>query len=218
MSSIVPVHTFIGIAATLVVGALQLTGCASVRYAGVELDARGVARTTAPEPGLEARIAALSAALNQLGPGTNPAEAARIARAAVLYPMHLANEYRLVSPPLLHNTLVNSGLRPRGLCREWTEDLLDHLAALDLRSFDLYWGVAHKGSYYGEHSSVIVTAKGQPFEEGIVLDGWRDSGRLYWGRVREDRYPWQRYRGPEELAARRPIRLPGAGDGPFSGG
>ncbi len=140
------------------------------------------------------RIRALSLALRDLGAGVDPTEADRLARAAVLYPMQLANRYRLVSPPLLHNTLVNSGLRPRGLCHQWTEDLMSHLAALDLRSFALHWGIARKGSYYGEHSSVVVAVRGDDFERGIVLDGWRDSGRLVWAKVDEDKYPWVRFR------------------------
>ncbi|HOC52079.1 MAG TPA: hypothetical protein PKI07_13410, partial [Verrucomicrobiota bacterium] len=41
-----------------------------------------------------------------------------------------------------------------------------------------------------EHSSVVLTAPGQPFEQGIVLDAWRRSGRLYWSGVKEDKYPW----------------------------
>ena len=41
-----------------------------------------------------------------------------------------------------------------------------------------------------EHSSVVLTAPGQPFDEGIVLDAWRHSGRLYWGAVKTDKYPW----------------------------
>jgi hypothetical protein len=34
----------------------------------------------------------------------------------------------------------------------------------------------------------VVTAKGQPFEEGIVLDAWRRSGKLYWALVKKDKY------------------------------
>jgi hypothetical protein len=79
----------------------------------------------------------------------------------------------------------------------WTEDLLEHLRRLDLKSFQLHWGVAHHGETWRvEHSSVVITAKGQDFEDGIVLDPWRHSGNLYWSLVKKDRYPWRKF-GPE---------------------
>jgi hypothetical protein len=30
----------------------------------------------------------------------------------------------------------------------------------------------------------------QPFNEGLVLDPWRNSGDLYWTKVGQDSYPW----------------------------
>jgi hypothetical protein len=64
------------------------------------------------------------------------------------------------------------------------------LQALGLRTFELHWGVAHKGSELREHNSVVITALRQPFEEGLVLDPWRNSGDLYWAVVATDSYPW----------------------------
>jgi hypothetical protein len=37
---------------------------------------------------------------------------------------------------------------------------------------------------------VVITAAGQPFETGLVLDPWRNSGDLFWARVDRDVYPW----------------------------
>jgi len=39
----------------------------------------------------------------------------------------------------------------------------------------------------------VVTAKGQPFEQGIVLDAWRYQGRLFWSPLRKDpeHYEWK---------------------------
>jgi hypothetical protein len=31
-----------------------------------------------------------------------------------------------------------------------------------------------------------VTAHNQPFEEGIIIDGWRRAGRLFWCKVKKD--------------------------------
>jgi hypothetical protein len=87
--------------------------------------------------------------------------------------------------------LVRIGLKDRGLCHHWTTDLMEQLELLELKTYQLYWGVAHRGSELREHNSVVVAAKGQRFEEGIVLDPWRNSGELHWTPVKNDRYPWK---------------------------
>jgi hypothetical protein len=102
----------------------------------------------------------------------------------------LAREYGMAGPANFHNFLVNTGLKKRGLCHHWTRDLMQRLAALKLRTFDLHWGAARAGTLR-EHNAVVVTAKGAPFASGLVLDGWRSSGRLFSGAVATDRYPWR---------------------------
>ena len=122
----------------------------------------------------------------------DPHEAALLADTAVRHGMVLARQYRMVRPIEIHNTLVNLGLRKRGLCFQTAEDMYVRLRELDLNTLQLHWGVAHKGDLWLEHSSVIVTARGRPFVSGLVLDAWRHSGRLRWAPVAEDRYPWVR--------------------------
>jgi len=129
----------------------------------------------------------LAALNNQL----NLAEAGRVAQTAIYYSSFLAEEYEMVRPAALHNVLVRIGLKDRGLCYHWTTDLMKQLELLELKSYQLYWGVAHRGSELREHNSVVVAARGQRFEEGIVLDPWRNSGELYWTLVKNDHYPWQ---------------------------
>lgn len=120
-------------------------------------------------------------------------EAKQLAEAAIGYSLSLANDYRITRPPIFHNVLVNLRLKNRGLCIHWTEDLLKELRNLDLKRFELHWGIAHPGRPLRlEHSSVVVTAKGQPFERGIVLDAWRYSGELYWVSVKKDKYNWKK--------------------------
>jgi hypothetical protein len=88
--------------------------------------------------------------------------------------------------------MVNLGFRERGLCTHWTEDLLKRIQGLGLKSLDLHWGIAnHDILLRLEHSSVVITAKGQSFEEGLVLDPWRHSGELYWTPVKDDSYSWK---------------------------
>jgi hypothetical protein len=137
------------------------------------------------------KIDTLEIGLAALNDRANPAEAREVAETAVTYSNHLAAEYRLVRPAVLHNVLVRMGLKDRGLCYHWTEDLLQRLQQLKLKNYQLHWGVAHRGSELREHNSVVITALGQNFDEGIVLDPWRNSGELYWTRVKSDRYPWK---------------------------
>jgi hypothetical protein len=120
----------------------------------------------------------------------DPDEAALLADTSVRHGMELARQYRMVRPIEIHNTLVNLGLRQRGLCYQTAEDMYVRLRELDLKTLQLHWGVAHKGDLWLEHSGVIVTARGRPFSSGLVLDAWRHSGRLRWAWVGEDRYPW----------------------------
>ncbi|MDH3587989.1 MAG: hypothetical protein OEQ74_01165 [Gammaproteobacteria bacterium] len=170
---------------------LILIGCVPVRYVTVAPADESRVRIKTNVPDLPQRIGELSAALQALDPSVEPAEALRLAKTAVHYPLQLADHYKLTKPPLIHNMLVNAGLRPRGLCIHWTEDLLGRLHELRLESFDLWWGVATPATrFHVEHSTVVATARGQPFEDGIILDGWRDSGWLYWSPVADDKYTW----------------------------
>jgi hypothetical protein len=127
-------------------------------------------------------------------------EAQTVAGCAFHTAARLTREYRVVRPALLQNVLVNAGLRKRGLCFHWTEDLLSSLQKLKLRTLQLRWGIARPGTWR-EHNCVVVTARRQPFAEGVVLDLWRYGGRLYWGRVEADHYPW-REDGSEYARAR----------------
>jgi hypothetical protein len=133
---------------------------------------------------LEHELVALSATIDKT-------EAIMVAETAVRESAVLAEEYQLVRPAVAHNLLVVLGLKDRGLCYQWTEDLMKRLQTLDLKSLQLHWGVAYRGSELREHNCVVVTAKGQSFLKGIVLDPWRNSGNLFWAQVNKDSYPWK---------------------------
>ena len=136
--------------------------------------------------------AQLRTKLAMLSPTVRVDEAERLALCAYVTSRQLAREYRVVFPPALNNILINTGARKRGLCYQWTEDLLHQLDALKLETFELHWGEAFARTF-SENNGVVVTAKGQPFAQGIVLDAWRYQGRLYWGPVRKDpeKYEWK---------------------------
>lgn len=137
------------------------------------------------------KVKQLEQVLVVLGETVDKTEAMKVAETAVRESAVLAEEYQLVRPAVAHNVLVAVGLKDRGLCYHWTEDLMKRLQTLDLKSLQLHWGVAYRGSELREHNCVVVTAKGQSFFKGIVLDPWRNSGNLFWAQVTEDSYPWK---------------------------
>ena len=149
------------------------------------------ANNAAEAEACRAKVASLQADLAVLNHWANPAEAGRVAQTAIQYSYQLAAEYKLVRPAVFHNVLVRLGLKDRGLCHHWTTDLLAKLQSLNLKSYQLHWGVAYRGSELREHNSVVITARGHPFADGMILDPWRNSGDLYWGLVKTDRYPWE---------------------------
>lgn len=165
---------------------MGLTGCAQFQQ-GAD---HGQLQSRACETDARtAQVQGLKAGLAGLAPAVSEDEADRLASRACVRSRQLAREYRVVRPPLLHNFLVNIGVRKRGLCYQWAEDLLAELQTLNLVTLDLHWGMA-RAETYREHNSIIVTARGQPFDQGIVLDAWRRSGQLVWRPVAEDKYPW----------------------------
>ena len=136
-------------------------------------------------------IAALASAIRGLDPAVSTEEAARAARIAYLHPLDLAVEYGITDPPVLHNTKVNMGLRPRGLCWHWAEDMERRLAAEGFETLGLHRAISQPPLRL-EHSTVIISARGDGMDEGLVLDPWRYGGKLYWSPVNADeRYDWE---------------------------
>lgn len=121
-----------------------------------------------------------------------PQEEARlIAQAAHGRTALLKARYGATSSPRWHNALVNLGVKSRGLCWHYAHDLYTHLAPL-APSLDTVVVVAHLGSWWKEHSAVVLTCKGCSIQQGVVLDAWRDANRLVYIRTSEDSYPWRR--------------------------
>ena len=182
-----PVRIAIGLAAMFL-----LTDCAEPTSTNVVEPAQtGAAEIILPRGDIAAE-AQLRTKLAMLSPTVRVDEAEKLALCAYKTSRRLAREYRVVFPPALNNILINTGGRNRGLCYHWTEDLMLQLDALKLETLELHWGEAFARTF-SENNGVVVTAKGQPFGQGIVLDAWRYQGRLYWGPVRKDPegYPWK---------------------------
>ena len=158
---------------------LSLAGCA--------------APTPSETPGVDRReVAELSHAILALGEGIDPEEAERAARIAFSYTRQLKREYRFTDPPLIHNAKVHLGLRERGLCYHWAEDIEARLLEEDFRTLDMHRAIAPETIYRIEHSTAIISRKGDSLRDGVILDPWRLGGRLHWTPVSEDHdYDWR---------------------------
>ena len=145
------------------------------------------------DPSLRTQIAALS-------PTVSPDEARRVAYTVYMTGRELHREWRVAWLPGIQNFLVNMGARKGGLCFQWATELLVRLDALKLQTLELHW--AESGANTGaEHNVIVVTARGQAFGEGILLDLWRYSGSLVWAHVGMDPdYRWTENKS--ELARR----------------
>ena len=180
----------------------------SVASNGGEL--RGAELDAAPNP---TRVGGLTEELLALGPEVSPDEAAAVAKLAVYYSEQLAESYDMVRPVEVHNVMVNLGLRKGGLCYEYAECMLAELRELPLKTLEFKRGIAWKDDTWNEHNCVVVTAIGKPFESGVVLDAWRNGGRLRWAPVRMDHYPWQPKAPPPRemiVSAPKPVASRGA--------
>jgi hypothetical protein len=149
----------------------------------------------------ERSIKDLSKALAGLASDVDPAEAEQISVTAHTTARQLARDYHVVLNPELQAFLVNVGLRKRGWCGHWAADIGAHLKTLKPRTLVLHWGVAYDHTS-SENNCLVVTARNQPFEDGIILDGWRRAGRLFWCKVKkDDEYEVEQHYGHSGITA-----------------
>lgn len=137
-------------------------------------------------------VAELAASIRAMSPLVDPEEAARAARISYEHTRELAIQYQITDPPLIHNTKVNMGLRPRGLCWHWAEDIEKRLNAENFETLQMHRAIAEGRGVRIDHSTAIISAKGADFRQGVVLDPWRLGGVLFHSPVLEDtRYFWE---------------------------
>ena len=173
----------------LVVALFFPNGCSTRRGSDDEMAATIALANDRMAQQLEADLALLL--------GYRDDETVRLAQTVLAETDTLARNYQVQPPALWHNFLVNVGIRDRGLCCHWTQDLLQAIETLHLEKYDVLWGVSRYGTWR-EHNSVVVTAAGQAFDRGLVLDPWRNAGDLYWAPVATDDYNWQRHPGDND--------------------
>jgi len=119
----------------------------------------------------------------------DPNEAKLLAECAYATVARLRPEYNMFGTPIFNNFLVYHGWRKRGYCYHWTEDLLLAMDKLNLKTLDLHWADAYRDTWQ-ENNCLVVTAKGQAFERGMILECWRHFGHLRWNLVPSDQDPY----------------------------
>ena len=160
----------------LMLAALTLAGCA-----------------TAPTGSDEQEVARLTHAIQSLGPDVDPAEANRAAAIAHSYSSQLAEQYDVTTSPIIHNTLVNTGVKERGICVHYAEDMQARLNQEGFKTLTMLRAIAEpKNDFRIDHSTAVIAPAGNDIYGGIVLDPWRNGGKLYWSATTEDpRYDWE---------------------------
>jgi hypothetical protein len=133
----------------------------------------------------EKSIKKLRDALVALAPDVDPGEAELLSVTAHTASRDCAREYHLAWSPIFQNFLIHMGKRERGWCGHYARDIGERLKELKLKTLVLHWGAAFAGTE-DESNCLVVTARNQPFEDGIVIDGWRRGGRLFWSGVKKD--------------------------------
>jgi hypothetical protein len=150
----------------------------------------GHARKKDPAFATSADDPVLRASIIGLAPSVDPEEAARVAAIAYTTGRDLKKEWKVIWPPGLHNFLVNTKQRKGGLCFQFAERLLLRLAEMKWDTLEFHWAESFERTA-SEHNVILVTAKGQAFSRGIILDNWRYGGRLVWGLAVDDpHYQW----------------------------
>lgn len=147
---------------------------------------------TGPRTATQEDVAGLTQALLALSPDVDATEAAQAAQWAFRQTQELAQAYEITDAPLVHNAKVNAGLKPRGLCYHWAEDMEAAFKAQSFETLDVTRAIANsENRLLIDHSTSVIIAKGAQMSEGIIIDPWRWGGRLFWSPVRADtRYDW----------------------------
>ena len=151
----------------------------------------------------------------ELAPTVDPAEAQRVAEIAYNTGREKRKEWGVVWPPGLNNFLINRGVKKGGLCFQYAEALLLRLSELKWETVEFHWAESFERTI-SEHNVIVVTAKGQHFSRGIILDNWRYGGRLVWGAVIDDpHYQWHENKSfYQKVLSRRPAARPSPSPAP----
>lgn len=140
----------------------------------------------------QTKITQLSKLLQSLDKNIPSQEAVTLSKDIFHETAVLTKEFELTYPPLFHNSLVNIGIREKGLCYHWSDALYAYFLQKKYPHFEFHLVGANIGEYFLEHNALVIVVKGGSIHNGILIDPWRDSGKLYFSRVVEDeKYKWK---------------------------
>ena len=153
--------------------------------------------SSAEDPALTRRIKALS-------PTVSLDEARRVTYCAITTGRDMARKWRVVGVaswlPGLQNLYIKMGARKGGYCFQYSAELLVRLDTLKLQTLEFHWAESQLNTP-SENNALVVTARGQAFEEGILLDSWRHQPHVTWTQVNRDpEYRWNENRSAAALA------------------
>ena len=159
---------------------------------------------TTPQPSSNDTKTRLTTLLSSLDSRTPQAESYRLASDIICRSAALEQAFDRTENPYFHNFLVNIGVKKQGLCYHFSDGLYTYLIQGHYPHFAFHLAGAHIREYWREHNTLVVTAKGQPFEEGIVVDPWRKQGQVFVSRLKDDRaYVWKHRKWREVKTADR---------------
>ncbi len=156
------------------------------------ISAAGLSGCATPPVHAPDEVSRLANGITALNPTIDPGEALRAAEIGINYPKQLRQQYGVTDSAIVHNIKVNAGTRPRGLCWHWAEDMQNRLEQENFQTLITHRAIANAHTrLLIDHSTVIVSAVGDNFEQGMVLDPWRFSGVLYWApTLQDEKYTW----------------------------
>lgn len=120
-------------------------------------------------------------------------EAVEIAIGVIDEIKRLRKKYKSFMIPIVHNLFIDVGIRKRGACKDWAEDLLEFLKPIPRRYFAVTWG-EYNPQKFTEHNVAVIFPKNGSFEDGVIIDPWRTSGKPFWVKVKDDKkYKWRQW-------------------------
>lgn len=140
----------------------------------------------------EENILKLSQLLDTLNTQGSSLETMQLSRDIAYQTKRLSKAFDMTSPPQYHNFLVNIKVKEKGLCYHWSDALHEYFSKQNYPSFEFHLVGANIGEYWTEHNSLVIVAKGMQIKDGIIIDPWRNGGKLYFSRVTQDtEYLWK---------------------------
>jgi hypothetical protein len=137
------------------------------------------------------RAQRLSAQILDIYPTVDASAAGEFAKAAVESTAKRRSEWEVKTAPWLHNTLVNTKFRDRGLCYQWAQylyvDVERHLPST--MRLTLICTVDKR--LFTEHHVLSLHGQNDSWSCGILLDGWKGAGNLVFYPVADEPDKWE---------------------------